>query len=90
MSESVTNKENETKVVGFKVSDREHTVLKQYADIFYNQMIEDTDIRQHRRLLEKPNIGDLIWNATYAYLMQYQYIMQKQEEQKQQDIRWSI
>ncbi len=53
-------------------------------------MTEDPETKELRRLLEKPtNIGDLIWNATYAYLVQYQYIMQKQEEQKQQAIRWS-
>ena len=90
MWEGVTNDRNRNTVIDFKVDDYEHKILKQYADIFNNQMIEDPVTKEHLHLSEKPNIGDLIWNATYAYLMQYQYIMQKQEEQKQQAIRWSI
>jgi hypothetical protein len=61
MLKNVTNDKKQKKVVGFKASDYEHNVLKQYADIFYNQMIEDPETKEHRRLLEKPtNIGDLI------------------------------
>jgi hypothetical protein len=47
-------------------------------------MIEDPETKEHRRLLEAPDIGKLIRNATYAYLMQYQYIMQKQDQNQQQ------
>jgi hypothetical protein len=66
MSENVTNDRNKKRVVGFRVDDHEYDVLKQYADIFYNQMIEDPETKEHRRLLEKPNIGKLIRNATYV------------------------
>ena len=78
MSENVTNKENEKKTVGFKVSAHEYNVLKQYAQILHNQMIQDPDTGQPRRILEKPEIGLLIRNATYSYIVQYQYMMQQQ------------
>jgi hypothetical protein len=41
MSENVTNNENEKKTVSFKVSAHEYNVLKQYAAILHNQMIQD-------------------------------------------------
>lgn len=77
MSENVTNDENK-KTVGFKVSAHEYNVLKQYAAILHNQMIQDPETNQPRRMLEKPEIGLLIRNATYSYLVQYQYMMQQQ------------
>ena len=77
MSENVTNEENK-KTVGFKVSTHEYNVLKQYAAILHNQMIQDPETNQPRRMLEKPEIGLLIRNATYSYLVQYQYMMQQQ------------
>ena len=79
MSENVTNNENEKKkTVGFKVSAQEYNVLKQYAVILHNQMIQDPETGQPRWMLEKPEIGLLIRNATYSYLVQYQYMMQQQ------------
>ena len=42
MSENVTNEENK-KTVGFKVSAHEYNVLEQYAQIFHNQMVQDSD-----------------------------------------------
>jgi hypothetical protein len=56
----------------------EHNVLKQYAKILHEQMIQDPETNQPRRMLEKPEIGLLIRNATYSYLVQYQYMMQQQ------------
>ena len=44
MSDNVTNKRNNNKVGGFKVSDYEHKILKQYTDIFHNY------IRKHEEL----------------------------------------
>ena len=58
MSEVVTNDRNKKTVIGFKVDDYEHKILKQHAHIFYNQMIEDPETKEHHRLLGKPNIGD--------------------------------
>ena len=94
MSENVTNEENTKKTVGFKVSPHEYniykqyTILKQYTQILHNQMIQDPETGQPRRMLEKPEIGLLIRNATYGYLVQYQYMMQQQAKvnaaQKQQ------
>ena len=78
MSENVTNKENDKKTVGFEVSAHEYNVLKQYAQIVHNQMIQDPDSGKPRRMLEKPEIGLLIRNATHSYLVQYQYMMQQQ------------
>jgi hypothetical protein len=78
MSENVTNKENIKKTVGFKVSTHEYNVLKQYTKILYDQMIQDPQTGQPRRMLEKPEIGLLIRNVTYSYLVQYQYMMQQQ------------
>lgn len=78
MSENVTNKENDKKTVGFKVSAHEYNVLKQYAAILHNQMIQDPETGVQRRMLEKPEIGLLMRNATYGYLVQYQYMMQQQ------------
>jgi hypothetical protein len=68
MSNNVTNDEKSKKTVGFKVSPSEYNVLQQYAQIFYNQMVENPETKQPRRILEKPEIGLLIRNATYAYL----------------------
>jgi hypothetical protein len=56
----------------------EYNVLKQYAKILHEQMIQDPETNQPRRMLEKPEIGLLIRNATYSYLVQYQYMMQQQ------------
>jgi hypothetical protein len=56
----------------------EYNVLKQYAKILHEQMIQDPESGQPRRMLEKPEIGLLIRNATYSYLVQYQYMMQQQ------------
>jgi hypothetical protein len=79
MSENVTNEGNDgKKTVGFKVSAHEYNVLKQYAKILHEQMIQDPETNQPRRMLEKPEIGLLIRNATYSYLVQYQYMMQQQ------------
>jgi hypothetical protein len=50
MWESVTNDRNRNTVIDFKVDDYEHKILKQYADIFYNQMIEDRVTKEHHRL----------------------------------------
>jgi hypothetical protein len=78
MSENVTNEENKPKkTVGFKVSAHEYIVLKQYAAILHNQMIQDLETDQQRRMLEKPEIGLLIHNAIYSYLVQYQYMMNR-------------
>jgi hypothetical protein len=44
MSDNVTNNRNNNEVGGFKVSDYEHNILKQYADIFHNY------IRKHENL----------------------------------------
>jgi hypothetical protein len=79
MSENVTNEENKPKkTVGFKVSAHEYNILKQYTKILHEQMIQDPQTCQPRRMLEKPEIGLLIRNATYSYLVQYQYMMQQQ------------
>ena len=88
MSDNVTNDENVKKTVGFKVSPSEYAVLQQYAQLFHNQMIEDPNTKQPRRLLERPEIDLLIRNATYGYLVQYQYMMQAQAQQaKQQQVQ---
>ena len=78
MSEIVTNEENKKKTVGFKVSAHEYNILKQYTKILHEHMIQDPQTCQPRRMLEKPEIGLLIRNATYSYLVQYQYMMQQQ------------
>ena len=78
MSENVTNKENEKKTVGFKVSTHKYNVLKQYTAILHNQMIQDPETGQPRRMSERPEVGLLIGNAIYSYLVQYQYMMQQQ------------
>jgi hypothetical protein len=57
MSENVTNEENTKKTVGFKVSPHEYNVLKQYTQILHEQMIQDPETGQPRRMLEKPEIG---------------------------------
>jgi hypothetical protein len=63
-----------------KFATYEYNVLKQYAKILHEQMIQDPETNQLRRMLEKPEIGLLIRNATYTYLVQYQYMMQQQAE----------
>ena len=78
MSENVTNEENDKKTVRFKVSPHEYNVLKQYTAILHNQMIQDPETGKPRRMLEKHEICLLIRNATYSYLVQYQYMMQQQ------------
>jgi hypothetical protein len=78
MSENVTNEENKTKVVGFKVTPHKYNVLKQYTAILHNQMIQDPETGQPRRMSERPEVGLLIGNAIYSYLVQYQYMMQQQ------------
>jgi hypothetical protein len=56
----------------------------------YEQIIPDPQTNEPRRMLERPEIGLLIRNATYGYLVQYQYMMQQQAkidaaaEEKQQ------
>jgi hypothetical protein len=70
-------KRNDKKTVGFKVSVHEYNVLKQYAAILHNQMIQDPETGKPRRMLERPEIGLLMRNATYGYLVQYQYMMQQ-------------
>jgi hypothetical protein len=50
MSENVTDEENK-KTVGFKVSAHEYNVLKQYAKIFYGQMIEDPNTKEQFRFV---------------------------------------
>ncbi|HKG42604.1 MAG TPA: hypothetical protein VKA98_10730 [Nitrososphaeraceae archaeon] len=75
MSENVTNVRNKT--VGFKVSPHEYKVLQQYSQILHREMIHDPETGQERPMLERPEIGLLIRNATYGYLVQYQYMMQQ-------------
>jgi hypothetical protein len=79
MSENVTNEENiSKKTVGFKVSAHEYNILKQCTKILHEQMIQDPQTGQPRRMLEKPEIGLLIRNATYSYLVLYLHMMQQQ------------
>jgi hypothetical protein len=67
---NVPTEENDKKtIVGFKVTSYEHKILKQYADIFHNQEILDPNTKQRRRLLERPENGLLIRNATFSYLV---------------------
>ena len=80
----VTNDENIKKTVGFKVSPSEYNVLQQYAQLFHERMVQDPETKQTRRLLERPEIGLLIRNATYGYLVQYQYMMQAEAQARQQ------
>ena len=49
MSKNVTDARKRT--VGFKVSDHEHNILQQYANIFAQQDIEDPNTKQRRKLL---------------------------------------
>ena len=49
MSKNVTDKRK--LIVGFKVSDHEHNILQQYANIFAQQDIEDPNTKQRRILL---------------------------------------
>jgi hypothetical protein len=49
MSKNVTNERK--RKVGFKVSDHEHNILQQYANIFDQQDIEDSNTKQRRKLL---------------------------------------
>lgn len=79
MCKSVTNDENSPKkTVGFKVSPHEYNILKQYTKILHQQMIQDPQTGEQRPMLERPEIGLVIRNATYGYLVQYQYMMQQQ------------
>ncbi len=55
------------KTVGFKVSPHEYIVLKQYTKILHEQMIQDPETGQQRRMIEKPEIGLLICVTTYRY-----------------------
>jgi hypothetical protein len=48
MMERVTNDKNQnTKVGGCRVDAKEYNVLKQYADIFYKQQIQDPETKQN-------------------------------------------
>jgi hypothetical protein len=49
MSKNVTNERK--RKLGFKVSDHEHNILQQYANIFDQQDIEDSNTKQRRKLL---------------------------------------
>ena len=71
MSNNVTNDKKQKKTVSFKVLPGEYNVFQQYAQIFHDQMVQDPDTKQSCRLLERPEIGLLIRNATYGYLVQY-------------------
>ena len=61
MSKNVTNERKPT--VGFKVSDHEHNILQQYADIFSQQDIEGPHTKQRCNLLPK--------NETLRWLYNY-------------------
>ena len=75
MSDNVTNDEKQQKkTFSFQVSPSEYNVLQQYAQIFHNQVVEDPEKMQPRRLLERPEIGLLI-RIQMAYLIHYDYIM---------------
>jgi hypothetical protein len=72
---NVPNDENEKKtIVGFKVTPYEHNILKQYAEIFYNQEILDPNTKQQRKLFERLEVGLLIRNTTYSYSYSYSYL----------------
>jgi hypothetical protein len=58
-------------VVGFEVSPHELTVLKWYLQILHQQEIQDQQIKQNGLLLETLEVGLLIKNATYPYILQY-------------------
>ena len=82
MSEVVTNDRNKKTVIDFKVDDYEHKILKQHAHIFYNQMIEDPETKEHHHLLGKPNICDFWFEMLPTPTWYSICIMQKQEENK--------
>ena len=61
-------------VVGLKVSPSELNILEQYAQILHEQQIQkDTKMGVNRRLLEMPEFGLPIKNATYSYIVEYNY-----------------
>ncbi|MBD0360697.1 MAG: hypothetical protein ICV56_08310 [Nitrososphaeraceae archaeon] len=57
MSNNVTNNKKQKMTVGFKVSQSEYNVLQQYPQLFHNQMVQDPETKQPRRLSERPKIG---------------------------------
>jgi hypothetical protein len=62
-----TKRIQKKKTVGFKVTPHEYIVLKQYTKILHEQMIQDPETGQQRRMIEKPEIGLLICVTTYRY-----------------------
>jgi hypothetical protein len=69
---NVPNDENGKKtIVSFKVTPYEHNIVKQYAEIFYNQEILDLNTKQRRKLFELLEVGLLIRNTTYSYSYLY-------------------
>jgi hypothetical protein len=49
MIENVINNQKHKKIVGFRVDATEYNTLKQYADILYNQQIQDPETKQNCR-----------------------------------------
>jgi hypothetical protein len=69
MTEYVTNDQKQNKkIANFKVDTKEYYILNQYADIFYNQEVQDPETKQNCRLLEERDIGSWIRKAIYAHI----------------------
>jgi hypothetical protein len=71
------SRESKLSPVGFRVNDETKAMLQDYANKLSNeylmdpntgQAIIDPQTRQPKKILEKPSIGLLVKEATFAYL----------------------
>ena len=64
--------------VGFRVTKQQRDELQTWASYFYGQKSIDPNTGKEVSIIEKPQIGLLIKEATYAFIYQYIFLLSMQ------------
>ncbi len=78
MATNVINDQQHKRVVDFKVSPSDLDIQNSTRKFYMNNITKDPKMDVNRRLLEQPEVGLLIKNATYSYIVKYNYMLSQQ------------
>ena len=72
---NISQKNDEKIPIGFKVSKEQYDDLRKWADFFYKQQSIDEGGKP-ARIIDKPDVGLLVKEATYTFIYQYKFFLQ--------------
>jgi hypothetical protein len=84
------SKQEETIPVGFKVTKSQREELQRWASYFAGQKSIDPQTGKKVPIIERPQIGLLIKEATYAFIYQYKFFLQMKDNPKLMQVMESL